>query len=510
MTGGLIQLVAYGVQDLFLTHDPQITFFKVVYRRHTNFSIEQIPQDFTGSVNFGSRATCTISKRGDLIGKISLIIELPKVVLDQDQLTRFAWVRKVGYALIDYIEIEISDQVIDRHYGEWLNLWNELFVTPNKISGLNHMIGNIPLLTDFSASKESYTLAIPLQFWFCRNSGLSLPLISMLYSEVKINIQLHDADMCYILTPTNYIEVYNDIVNLEPNEYIEQNVNGVIASGIFTSYDFITKRLYYKKISRNPFQSIKSNAIGLDEITSTVFADSNLKYFIRGVSSGKLVMPKFNTEPQTYTHSTVRNINLKRCFLIIDYVYLDEDERYRFSQTKHDYLIEQVLYVNEKVVESTNRSLPLDLVQPCKLLVWVLQQDYLADRNNNDFFNYTDSYAYDDDIQLGNSFIISETIKLAANPRISKRSSQWFNHVLPYLHCYRSPSEGINIFNFCLHPDKYQPSGSCNMSQIDDIQADVSLSDIISICNVAKFRAYAVVYNVLRINNGISGIVFTK
>src|SRR5207253_7653883 len=238
MTGGLIQLVAYGLQDLFLTRDPQITFFKVVYRRHTNFSIDQLPQYFITQPDFGTTATCILSKEGDLVEQIYLVITLPKIkqfFTDSthiDNITKFAWIRKIGFGMIDYIETEIGGQIIDRHYGEWLNLWHEIFVSPNLNRSVNNMIGNIPELYDFTNGKDAYTLYIPLQFWFCRNSGLAIPMIALQYSEVKIRLVLKNAESCYILTPTNYIQMFNDVVNFKQFEYIEQNVNGQIASGI--------------------------------------------------------------------------------------------------------------------------------------------------------------------------------------------------------------------------------------------------------------------------------------
>jgi hypothetical protein len=132
MTGGLIQLVAYGVEDLFLTQDPQITYFKVIYRRHTNFSTEEIPQLFSHDPNFGEKVTCILTKTGDLIRKIYLVLTLPKVskFVDNnnniDNITKFAWVRRVGFAIIKNIEVQIGEQLIDRQYGEWMNIWTEL------------------------------------------------------------------------------------------------------------------------------------------------------------------------------------------------------------------------------------------------------------------------------------------------------------------------------------------------------------------------------------------------
>jgi hypothetical protein len=120
MAGGLMQLVAYGAQDVYLSANPQITFFKVVYRRHTNFALEAIAQTFTGSPDFGKKATCTISRNGDLIHKVYLQVDLPTLTVNSG--ATVSWVPQVGHALIEDVEIEIGGQRIDKHYGDWLKI----------------------------------------------------------------------------------------------------------------------------------------------------------------------------------------------------------------------------------------------------------------------------------------------------------------------------------------------------------------------------------------------------
>jgi len=521
MTGGLIQLVAYGLQDLFLTRDPQITFFKVVYRRHTNFSMEQVPQFFRSELNFDNRASCVLSTEGDLIGQVYIVIELPRIkqfYIDSETIdpnTKFAWIRKIGHAMIKTIDIEISGQLVDRHYGEWLNIWSELLGSKDQDRGLDIMIGNVPELTNFTNGKDPYTLYIPLQFWFCRNSGLALPLVSLQYSEVKISVELNAADQCYIITPTDYIDVYNDIVNFQPFEYIEQNVNGQIASGIFTSFDFLTRRLYYKKISRNNFQSIQNNAVSVSEILNIIYPSNNstisFKYFIVGQTTGVVAMPRFNSVSHPVSPPpSLSPVNITNAFLLVEYIYLDQDERIRFVQTKHDYLIETINYSGQQTIESTGRVITIDLVQPCKFMVWIVQQEYLLDTNNNDFFNYTDSYVYIENQQIGKSLVKSETIKLNSQNRLTKRSYIYFNWIQPYQCFPHTVDEGINVYSFSIFPDKYQPSGSCNMSQIDFIQLDLTLQNIITNKNTVVVRTYGLEYNVLRVVNGVAGLVFTK
>jgi hypothetical protein len=197
MGGGLMQLVAYGAQDVYLTSNPQITFFKVVYRRHTNFSMESIEQTLNGNANFGSKVSCTISRNGDLIHRVYLQVTLPKVELQESDGsgTEFRWLNWVGHRLVKSIELEIGGQKIDKQYGDWLHIWNELTQPAGKQAGYAQMVGNVPELTNLlthsgvgcdddcaagepNASSETrkcapqYTLYIPLQFWFCRNPGL--------------------------------------------------------------------------------------------------------------------------------------------------------------------------------------------------------------------------------------------------------------------------------------------------------------------------------------------------
>lgn len=200
MPGALLQLVAYGAQDVYLTGNPQITFFKIVYRRHTNFAVESIEQFFNGATNFSRKSTCEISRNGDLITQTFLKVILPEVRFTGDFCkfghVEFAWVRRLGHAIIDETELEIGGAQIDKQYGEWLNIWYELSHPVGQESGYAKMVGDVPELTEVSTLswdvpdntllKPNYTMYIPLQFYFCRNNGLALPLIALQYHQVKI------------------------------------------------------------------------------------------------------------------------------------------------------------------------------------------------------------------------------------------------------------------------------------------------------------------------------------
>lgn len=186
--GGLLQLVARGKQDIFLTGNPQITWFKMVYRRHTNFAIESMPMYFDGDPDFGKRISCLIPRRGDLLGQVFLEVTLPALTLSSDG-SPASYVNAVGHALIQEISIEIGEQEIDKQTGEWMEIWSNLTTSEELKFGFYDMIGKV----DGYIPPTLYgplKLYIPLRFWFCKNPGLFLPLLALQYHPIRINITL--------------------------------------------------------------------------------------------------------------------------------------------------------------------------------------------------------------------------------------------------------------------------------------------------------------------------------
>ena len=180
MGGGLLQLVAYGAQDVYLTGNPQITFFKVVYRRHTNFALESIQQTFNGTVGYGNKVTSTIARNGDLISRAYLVLG----VSDSSAVQVCPY---FGLRVIKHAEVEIGGQRIDKHYADWMYIWNELSMPVGKKEGYFEMVGGS------GGDLRPKSLYVPLEFWFCRNIGLALPLIGLQYHEVKVNIQFEES-----------------------------------------------------------------------------------------------------------------------------------------------------------------------------------------------------------------------------------------------------------------------------------------------------------------------------
>ena len=406
MGGGLLQLVAYGAQDVYLTGNPQITFFKVVYRRHTNFALESIQQTFNGNPGYGQRVTCQISRNGDLINRMYLVVDMSG---NTDVLCPF-----FGLRLMNYVEIEIGGQKIDKHYSHWMYIWNELSLPLSKRDGYNEMVGA------YGGAINSI-LYIPLEFWFCRNVGLALPLIALQYHEVKININFETAENC--------------------------------------------------KGSETPLSMTTLNAS-----------------------------------------------------LWVDYVFLDTDERRRFAQVTHEYLIEQLQFTGQEAVSSASIKPKLSFNHPCKELVWVSStKSGTSSVANNNWFNYTTDETtislpatYESiSSALKNSSIDSKnpvkTAKLVlnGNDRFSERNGSYFNLVQPYQHHENIPTNaGINVYSFSLKPEDHQPSGSLNMSRIDTSVLNLTMNTVDF--TTTSLYVYAVNYNVLRILSGMGGLAYSN
>jgi hypothetical protein len=188
----LLQLVARGRQDAYLTGSPQTTFFKQVYRRYTPFAIESIPIEFDGTPDFGRRISTIIPRKAELLSSLFLEVELPPLPQPED-LAPVYWVNDIGHALIEDVSIEIGDKEIDKHTGEWLNIWAELTTPADKRDGFNEMVGHWPVYPPATSSFDlarPLRLTIPLRFWFCNSITAALPLIALQAHPVRIIIHL--------------------------------------------------------------------------------------------------------------------------------------------------------------------------------------------------------------------------------------------------------------------------------------------------------------------------------
>jgi hypothetical protein len=490
MGAGIMQLVAHSIQDSYIVDKSQITFFKSVFKHHTLFSTEAIMQKFVSTPNFGKKVSCVIAKYGDLIKGMTLVVSLPAINSQTDNnIGRIAWLPQLGYRLIKSIEIEIGEQTIEKQYGEWMHIWNELTNTKN--DGMNKMIGNSGTTTLLSTNKQAMTVYVPLKFWFCKHIGLSLPITALKYQNVKVTVEFNDIDKCLLKTPTHYISVYSDLVNYEIGETIVQIVNNETHIGIFEYFDILTKRLYYKRISENPFVTFSGDDTFFDPTASP----QNPEYLITGISTNFASMPKFNTTESSYKFNVTKQINFSDAYILVDYVYVDTDERCKILSCVSEQLIEQVNICSKQIIESTNRYVRLDIKHPVKLLVFVAHM-----LSQQDEYNY--------DAGIGETNLIEKAaLILNGTERVTFRSIDYYNAIQTY-EFMKDHDNGINMYSFSIYPFLFQPSGSINMSKIEQVDLQVKMNGIVNNDNKAEIRVYYIAYNVLKIINGIAQLQF--
>ena len=445
MAGGLMQLVAYGAQDVYLTGNPKVTFFQAVYKRHTNFAMENIEQVVNGSAGNNGRLSVTIARNGDLIGNMYLELQ------PADGLARLndcCWA--AGRAVQD-IELTIGGQRIDKHYQRWWRLYAELYLDDAKKAEWGKLTS-----VEGTGASESDKVILPLIFFFNRNPGLYLPLIALQYHEVRLDIDL---------------------------------------SGEYTSF-------------------FSTNAV-------KVWGN---------------------------------------------YVYLDTEERRRFAQKGHEYLIEQVQHTGaDSVGSATTKTVRLSYNHPTKELVWCVNNNHTSGSasQGNDFWAFTSAPAnvtvVSDLTLAGNADGVSEsnvaiqphhvgaphllvgnavsacmftessnvnvpradgapglqvgplsTFKLVLNgqDRFKEQSGRYFNQLQPMCHHSGNPMPGVYAYSFALKPEEHQPTGTCNFSRIDNAQVQLTFKEETS--STAQLNMFAVNYNVLRIQSGMGGLAFSN
>lgn len=401
--GVLIELIARGKQDTYIIGNPQFSYFKSIYRRCTNFAIEPIRQIFTESPDFGKRVTCIIDKKGDLLSDILLEVELPALT------ENVSWVNGIGYFMIDWIEIQLGGEPIDRITGDLMDSWMELTTQLGIKSSLYSMIGKY-ITFNKNMQSGAINLLIPIPFWFCRSVERALPLIAMQYTDVKIVVQFKTFDKCW-----------------------------------------------YK------------------------------------LSGGS-----------TPNESTM----ISKAGLICNYVYLDVFERSKFAkQETFEYLIEQFQQNNRYQVSEniTNLTARIFLNHPIKELLWIYRSSVAL--NANDYYNYANITNYSTPTEYKTEPFNEIQLRYNGNERIEQLPATFFRLYQPYRHHSCGTNQYIYIYSFALDPENMQPSGTCNFSKIDNATMNFSFTPNIKDGSIA---IYATNYNILKIKNGMSGVMFSS
>ena len=447
MAGGLMQLVAYGAQDVYLTGQPKVTFFQAVYKRHTNFAMENIQQTVNGTPSNSGRVSVTIARNGDLVGNMYVgLIPVSNVLTSNNNVYDQCWVAERAIAAV---ELTIGGQRIDKHYQAWFRLYAEVFLGESDKINYGKLTTGASPASDLATNKTYVYL--PLLFFFNRNPGLYLPLIALQYHEVRLDFDL-------TATFSNYFG------------------------------------------SASPVFEVWAN-----------------------------------------------------------YVYLDTEERRRFAQKGHEYLIEQVQHTGGDSLSGAQNTVRLSFNHPVKELIWCYQNGSQTTSSNlNGMWNfstgcsnvnvtantapaylgaclphvagaphlYSNIGGYGGQAVTSNIFWIEEgsasqtagscvevgpmrDFKLILNgqDRFKEQTGKYFNQYQPYVYHSGTPYPGIYVYSFALQPEEHQPTGTCNFSRIDNAQVFFNLKNATT--NLLQ-KMFAVNYNILRIQSGMGGLSFSN
>jgi hypothetical protein len=561
MAGGLMQLVAYGAQDVYLTGNPQITFWKVTYRRHTNFAMESIEQTFNGQADFGRRVTCTISRNGDLAYRTYLQLTLPEIgqgLASTTEANVYArWLDFPGEQLISQVEVEIGGQRIDRQYGDWMHIWNQLTLSKEQERGYYKMIGNTTQLTyvcdptfakvDGPCSADGVrqvcaprnalpetTLYIPLQFWYCRNPGLALPLIALQYHEVKINLDIRNIEEC--LWAVNTLDGNGVKIT---NAYKQS----LAAASLFVDYIFLDTD-ERRRMAQNPHEYLieqlqftgdesvgsSSNKIKLNlnhpckELIWVVQPDANVDY-CASLVPGSALNTLLGAQPFNYTDALDALPNAVHAF--------GSKANIRDGQFITASGAFEDMWANQLTPAGNISGIPVTVSNAVGGGVTLIggggSGGLIAGTLIGSGIRGPDGTANADDsgVSDAGTFVLAETaldmhcwgenpvvvakLQLNGQDRFSEREGTYFDLVQPFQHHTRAPDTGINVYSFALRPEEHQPSGTCNFSRIDNATLQLVLSNAtVQGVNTAKVRVYAVNYNVLRIMSGMGGLAYSN
>lgn len=508
--GGLLQLVALGVQDEKLTRKPVGFFFESSYVSYVNFALEEIENTFNGTVGFGRKVQVDIQRNGDLVWQMTLAVTLPE--LGQSDAVAVAapggvcWAPNIGHTLLKNAEIIVGGCEIDKHYGIWFDVYDELTLSAEHLRGYHRMIGqqepqqqlsgqgiddadgvsykngvgavhyvmdglqtprNGPVGTPYATPltipggvdpntvntvcHPQTTLHVPLRFWFNKNPGLALPLIALQFQQVRVQLEFRPRNECIALVPAT-------------------------AGGAAPVVD------------------------GTPELVNGV--------------------------------------------LWVNYVYLDNDARQMMATNPHEYLIKQLQYNQGEGVTTTTPRLQLNFNHPTTELVWFVQEDdavsqaavgpnawhvgtilvdqgfytWVPQEGGNQWNNYEiSSYAdYATTLSVGVSAIQglhfnpmnTALLRMNGQDRFSTRSGEFFNEVQPYFYHTRVPeSKGVFVYSFAINPEEHQPQGTANLSRIDTLTLNMSLKNI-GADNGGVAHVFACNYNFFRVAGGMGGQAF--
>jgi len=557
-----MQLVAYGAQDVYLSGNPQITFFKVVYRRHTNFSVEPIQQTWNGAADFGRTVTCNINRNGDLITNMYLAVKL-NAVSNQDAPVAWGYVNRLGHALVAECKVEIGGSKIDEQYGDWLNIWYELTHKVGQERGYAKMIGDVESLTEVSlAPKRGYQMYVPFLFWFNRNNGLALPLIALQYHDVRITVQYRDLQSCVNYVGTQAPQLSNlmadsylliDYVYLDSEErkrFAQASHEYLIEQLQFTGSESLTTASNKYRLNFNHPSKYLIWAPHLEKYSSRkawisyafdgdwkAASDRFAKTLFVASRQGAIIVEGtivFDDNTGTGTNQIevgdlTSGIPAGNLSSLVNLLLSKIEVKAVVRSAVNTELVHNVTIaggnspsalfaemLNNTIV--TRNDLTMEDLSNTLEVLSASGSNY--DSVNTDVLNLAavsvvNYHNYGNFIDGSDNPVYSAKLQLNGQDRFQARDGNYFNYVQPAQHFSNTPADGINVYSFALKPEDHQPTGSCNFSRIDNatLQVDCGQYNVASSAFVpgqSLVNIYTVNYNVLRVMSGMAGTAYSN
>jgi len=496
MAGGLMQLVAYGAQDVYLTGNPKVTFFQAVYKRHTNFAMENIQQTVNGSATSSGRVSVTVARNGDLIGEMYIDLQSqancltysgPYTSLATSSSTPFDGCWLAERAILD-IELSIGGQRIDKHYQRWWRLYSELFLDETKKIQYGKMTSNPtgePYVASGTNGAAAGQVILPLLFFFNRNPGLYLPLIALQYHEVRLDFDLStEYSTCF----TSTFNVWGNYVYLDTEErrrfaqkgheyLIEQvqhtgtdslNLSGTTQSGAGAQI-----RLSYNHPVKELIWCLTNNA---------GYGGKQLWDFTDEAANANTTLLALTTSNVVYNVGAYGSLGVKYDTLLSSTVY-----------QSNAYTASPISYATGSPMLITTSNVGTAGV------AWT----EVGNPGPTTGPNAAKGQAVGP--------LASFRLILNGQDRFKDQSGKYFNQVEPMWHHSGNPYPGIYCYSFALKPEEHQPTGTCNFSRIDNAQVDVRVkAGIVAAQAGNTLEMWAVNYNVLRIQSGMGGLAFSN
>ena len=502
MAGALMSLVAYGAQDVYLTGNPQITFFKVVYRRHTNFACEAIEQTFNGTPALGGRSTVPITRNGDLVTKMWL----KTTIVTTDTLTDV----NSGTSSSDVSQYVLgaAGAASSNSEGDVTISVDGGIITLTQVTDTDYTfaVGDVVQITNSASFDDYYTVAAAVTDSATvtlnggskgavapaggdQNADISVtPYASAetfswgtdvgysLINSIELQIGGTKIDKHY----GKWMHIWSQLTKSSNQDVSHAQIIGpTTAAGAAPSHELFVPLQFF---------CCRNDGLALPLI-ALQYHDVRLEF---NFETGQNTIVNLNTSGQS--GSKGGNVSISNTSLLVNYIFLDSEERKRFAQASHEYLIEQLQFTGiETISTSGSNKIRLNFNHPVKELIWAAEK-YAANVSHFDFSDGSSSNP-----------VSKAIIQLNGHDRFSEQSGKFFNYVQTHTHHSRTPSVGINVYSFALNPEEHQPSGTCNFSRIDNATLNLTTAS-----SGSQLYVYGVNYNVLRIMSGMGGLAYSN